>query len=287
MAIFNNQSKSTSSYTNAAKNHASADAIQFDAVSTTGLVGSGFPVTLSHTCSGGDNRLLVMAIDVFTGATNDITSVTYGGVAMTEAVEREWEGNGFMVFYTLANPSSGTNDVVVSVTGPGELYEGVVTALSYTGCKQAVPEASNETGGTGTALSTSVTTVTDYDWLVALWVLPSAIGVTLTDGSNYTTRASDGLGMKRYVGDSNGSVGTAGLKSQTASINISREWDVIQIAIAPASAASEWGNQNKSTYTTGYFLRETGDRILQESNFGILLESGGSVASQWSNLVKS
>lgn len=120
-------------------------------------------ITFAHTVAGSDTALAVGAFEN-TSASNNITGVTYNGVSMTNVVNLSCgTGCGWVNGFFLANPTTGTNNVVVSADTT--LFIAAMAA-SYTGVKQTgQPEANNSGTCTScTSLSTAVTTVTDNSW---------------------------------------------------------------------------------------------------------------------------
>jgi hypothetical protein len=150
-------------------------AVAFDACSQ-GLT-SGGSVTFSHTCTGSDRVLYVfIGID---GVSNFNPTVTYNSVSLTQLTEVTT--NRYCVVLRLVNPSSGTNDVVVS-TLPGGVNQAVF-AISFTGVDQVTPEDATVTSNSAGAVSLSdaVTTATG-DMLVDFITVDSTAGLA-ADGS--------------------------------------------------------------------------------------------------------
>jgi len=105
----------------------------------------------SHTVSAGTNRVLVveLAID---GAGANTTSVTYGGVAMTQI--GRGAGNHAVELWALVNPAAGTANVVATFAGTTAAAGG---ATAYNGVNQSVPFGTFVSAtGTGTTASVTV-----------------------------------------------------------------------------------------------------------------------------------
>ena len=166
-------------------------------------VGAG-PAVWSHTCAAG----AYLTVMIETGNGDFVSGVTYNGVAMTQGVKRAMTVGEAYVYY-LANPSSGANDISVSLSSSESAFMGMGT--SFTGVNQGAPEAT----GTGSSTSTglvSVTTVTDNDWLVGIFVTEA--GSALTVGAN-TTQRKGNTGTAISV-DTNAAQTPAGAKTMTA-----------------------------------------------------------------------
>lgn len=141
--------------------------IALDAVSS-GRSGGANSVTFAHTTSGSD-RILVVQISIQDSnhANLPVTSVTYNSVALTKIRHDEATGNNRTELWYLVAPATGTNNVVVTITGNvGELAAG---AMTFTGVDQSSPiDANNGATGNSNAASASLTTVSSNAWLVAV-----------------------------------------------------------------------------------------------------------------------
>lgn len=123
----------------------------FTAVSSPGSVNSS---TFSHTCSGSD-RLLLVAVTKRTS--DDITGVTYNGVAMTQIIKRDHaDSTEFLYIYGLIAPATGANNVIVSASGTSVMYHGVT---SYTG----VGQTQNLTAITGFSATNAISLTSTVD----------------------------------------------------------------------------------------------------------------------------
>lgn len=174
--------------------------------------GSASSGSFSHTCNG-SNRMLLVGV-LINDLSDTITGVTYNGVAMTKVpsgTATQPGGGGrterLDLFY-LINPASGSN--TVAYTGTGGFSNGVtLCAISYTGVHQTsglnISKKANATGSTG--LSLSETTTVDDCWAVSMVRNDSG---SITNGTNYFAQTSDN---SIEMGDSNGSLGSAGSKT--------------------------------------------------------------------------
>lgn len=108
-----------------------ASYIQFDNAADLGNNGGSGTLTVSYTVGSGSNRLLIVVI---TGgsSTDNITGVTYGGVAMT-LVAKKAPGARWVYVYYLLNPASGANNVVITASSD---YI-IAVAASYSGAQQS------------------------------------------------------------------------------------------------------------------------------------------------------
>lgn len=152
-------------------------------------------LTVSHTCTGSDRGL---GVAVFFD-TDNISSVTYNGVAMTKAGQHDFVSNRIAGYY-LKNPASGTHDIVVTCAANNNIS---LIGFSYTGTNQTTQSLTFIDGGTSTTTpkTTSLTPVADNSWIVLVGRnnttgnLSASTGVTLF-------RAANGF----HVFDSNGAI---------------------------------------------------------------------------------
>lgn len=93
------------------------------------------PITVSHTTGTGSDRLMLVGV-----STRDrtVSSVTYGGTALTLVGAQTSNGNAKTAIYRLIAPASGTANVVVTLSGnPGK--GAVVGVMTFTGVNQTTP----------------------------------------------------------------------------------------------------------------------------------------------------
>ncbi len=175
-------------------------AIAYDTSADLGFSFAGSKTT-AFTCTG-TNRILFVGGWGGSGSSN-WTGVTYAGVAMTKVGEAQVPGDRWVYLYILANPASGSNNVVITESGTDGID---AFATSYTGAQQtSTPDASNTVAGTTTNTALSVTTTADNCWGVAAFKYLSAAG---TAGANTILRVTTANGSQAY--DSNSALTPAG-----------------------------------------------------------------------------
>ena len=212
----------------------SSPLVLFDAVGP-GAAGTnvtfGNSLSWTHTCSG-TNRVLLVGVAVGADPTTGLTlSVTYNGVAMTQAA-LEYTGddtNGNAQLFYLVNPATGPNTVQVTVTGgSGDLEAG---SVSFTNVNQSAPIRNTAlTNSPGSANPSIQVTSASTDMVVDVLAAGSAVtssGTTL----RWMNNNSDG------TGGGNGAQSTAnGASSVTMNYVISSdEWALIATSLMPAS----------------------------------------------------
>lgn len=135
---------------------------------------------------------------------NDVTGVTYAGVAMTQqgtTQQTSWSSR-YHSTWILTNPAQGANDIV---TTGGANWQFIMFSVS--GVDQTTPTSGDVNGGdqSGTNPSLSVTTTVDNAYPVAI----GQIQQTATAGTNTTLVVSESGGAN-YVFRSTNAVSPAG-----------------------------------------------------------------------------
>jgi hypothetical protein len=132
-------------------------------------------LTWPHTVGTGANRLLIVTSEspnangTLGAHTGDATSVTYGGVALTEAVggTETGDGNCASIWYLVA-PASGTANIVVTLNGTVTAENTTAEAVSLTGMAQTSTLDIADATSTYTSNAFSLTdTVAANTWIVA------------------------------------------------------------------------------------------------------------------------
>jgi hypothetical protein len=160
--------------------------------------------THSHTCVSGAS-LLVVTVEVSTGSVGFPSSVTYNGVAMTQQ-SGTGPGTVTISIWTLANPSSGANSVIVTTSGSP-----AVQAISFTGAYE-IGNVSVDSN-TGTTASTTFVTAKSSGFVVAC----------NSFASTATTYAYTGSGT---VIGSLGATASGVYKAYTGSADPTESWTV-------------------------------------------------------------
>lgn len=122
--------------------------------------------TVSHQVLTGTETLVVTVSSQDSNDTNlPITGVTFGGVALTKGAEQSGGGNdtNASIWY-LSNPSVSTADVVVTSTGSG--VERLVVCMNVDGVIVQAPEATSGQTGNSNTSSLSITTLSDFAFII-------------------------------------------------------------------------------------------------------------------------
>lgn len=197
---------------------------------------SGTTHTQSFTVGAGSERKLWLGIEV-QGGGDVVTSVTYAGNTMTQAVKRAAVfGAGYYEYlYYQDAPTSGANNIVVNLSGASAV---ALLYADYTGNGIGTDSTVQSSAGSGTTFAQAFTTVADNCWTINL-IRTSAGGSNPAAGTGSFERVSgvaigdNGLGLF----DSNAAVTPAG--SYTMNYTSSNtDWTSIGASFAPPAVAN-------------------------------------------------
>jgi hypothetical protein len=133
-------------------------AISVDATSnTTNEFSSQSSQTWSHTIGSGAGRLLIVGSMTRDGA-SDVSSITYGGTALTKGIDAKYSGENSELWY-MYNPPVGVANIVVTFTGSTNY--GSVAAVSFFGCGKTPVDTDSNAAGGGMATINLTTTKDD------------------------------------------------------------------------------------------------------------------------------
>ena len=158
-------------------------AIAFDSQVTTASTSGITSKTFSHTTSGSNRILFVIASHP---AAQTVTGVTYAGAAMTLVNTRtQTAGNNTVELWYLIAPTIGANNVIITASGSTTIGYG---SISFTGASQTSQPNASAVGGNVTTAVTSYAqpVTTTVDSCVSIMGMIAASGATLTAGSNTT-----------------------------------------------------------------------------------------------------
>ena len=212
-------------------------------ISSTDLTSTpGTSQTTSVNVGSGSNRGLVVTGVSSTG-TDDLTGITYAGVAMTRiGAVAPTSGARWLYLYWLSNPTSGTNNLVVSHSASQPWFAG--QASVYNGVNQSdTVDASNSlrAGGGATSYTMTLTTVADQAWIM---------GYISPDGYN---PAATSPALERGTDQGNAGYGDSNAGFSPGSNSIAWTWSTsalfseAHMSIAPAVAVASSPSQESDT----------------------------------------
>lgn len=130
--------------------------------------------------STGSDRYLVVGVGTSPGP---VLSMTYAGVSMT-FIGAANNGGQAEELWGLANPATGTNNLVITTTSAGG-WEGAIAV--YTGVPGGIQGTPATSTNQNSPMALTVTTITDNSWLVGY--VRNGSGNN-TAGANTTVRGS-------------------------------------------------------------------------------------------------
>jgi hypothetical protein len=216
------------------------------AVDTTGQgYANATSLTYSHTCSG-SSRYLIVGWYEFTNS-RTVSSVKYAGADMTLIGEQTADGSGgYVRQYGLANPASGANNIVITLSGTNQIF---ATSASYTGVDQTTPNPNSSTTGsvTGTGFNVSSPSVTvDQSWIAMHGRSPSR--VPTADSFTVVRQTNGTSGDAGWLLDSDAGRNT-GSNTLNFSYSPSATSYYVITNIAPSTGGSS-GPANLKSYNT-------------------------------------
>ncbi|WP_395019790.1 hypothetical protein [Dongia sp.] len=144
-----------------------AAGIAFDQATNVQISSSGVTSLTYSATVAASNETLIVAVHNVSGDT--VTGVTYNGAAMTLVTKAEGFASGqYMYLYYLTNPSTGTNNVVVSRSNTTSVI--VSQAAAYSGMSLTGQPDSFNSGNSLSpvaSLTVNTTVVLSGSWIVA------------------------------------------------------------------------------------------------------------------------
>jgi hypothetical protein len=155
-----------------------------------------------------------------------VTGVTYNGVTLTQAKNLIVNGRETALWY-LANPPTGTHNVVISTSGLTRIRGG---ALSLTGVDASPLGATASNSGTSTTPNVVISTLSDCSWLIDNAIISGEN--TLTVGGGQAERWNIGMtGIK--IGGSTRVAPTVDAYAILWKDSVSELWGSVAIEIKP------------------------------------------------------
>jgi hypothetical protein len=235
-------------------------AITYD-TSNTGTVdtnSTSWSLTFSATVSAGNNKVLIVGVSSegtnSSSETMTHTGVTFGGVALTQVGSTYQYNtsipNDYLSYWYLLNPTSQTANIVVTGTKSASTTAYIRAGTTVLqGVKQQAPEAYDTAKGNGTALSVSITTLTDSAWIVDI-----ASGA---QGNNNLAPQADQTEHWETTSNIRANGSTKSLASHAATTMswtaaTSEDWGMFAAAFAPykAPVISVWVSDSTFTFGT-------------------------------------
>lgn len=186
-------------------------------------------ITQSYTTPSGSNQVLVAAVTIRHG-TVTIDSATHAGNAMTAVAASVVESPMTTRIFRISNPTSGTNDVVV--TNSGTPLATAIVVFTCSGIDTADPQRDQNVGnGTSTGATVTVSGAQSGD-----------ITIDMVGGDNQTAGPSEGANQTFLAKGSPGSEIGYGASYQTTTdgvmswtMNSSDQWAIMAAVLKPSA----------------------------------------------------
>ncbi len=223
--------------------HTFTDSVTFSGSGTVNSSSSSrTSATFSHTVGAGTDRLLL--VTVLTQGGEDVSSITYGGVALTQAVERDFgddEGTAVEIWY-LKNATVGTANIVVSFAS--SVDPSYIRADNLTGVDQTTPIGATASNiGDDDDIAVNITTTTTNSLIFGAVAMHGGDTDPFSTGSGLTERFDSATGSS---GDNDIGVWgafrtttTTGSYSVTAEADKSDDWTIAVVEIRMTQAVAE------------------------------------------------
>lgn len=184
---------------------------------TVSFLAAGETETVAFDVGTGSNRALLVQV-AWRDRSNDITGVTYNGVAMTSLSSKITNGNLASRFFGMANPTSGSNNIAVTMgASTGSASPGLISAWAGDGIDQTTPfdaaVTANGSGSTANIVSSAtLTTGATGDRAVFFHATYNETAVINATPTNYTERqdGNDAAGLSTEFGDADGASSLTG-----------------------------------------------------------------------------
>lgn len=211
--------------------------ISFDATANINNVGTpGTTLSGSHTMGTGNSGIVWVFVTANASAT--VSSLTYGGVAMTASVNAAYSTARLRAYYLL-NPPSGSNTVSITVSTSATIIMFVSSYFNVHWYDVINTSAIAENATGGTELATSVITTKNNCWCVGF---ARTNGTPTLGGSGYTQRL---IQSTIILADTNGAITPAGTSTMTTTYTPSGSVNShILIALTPV----------QDTPVSGFFM---------------------------------
>lgn len=219
-------------------------AISFDAC-TENDGGGATSLSFSHTLGSGSEPIILVATYTRAGNSADlvVSSITYGGVALTKYLQFESAAafRGVSIWYLRGGTMPAPGARTVAVTGAAGVFLLRATAITLFGVGGA-PEASGtfDTTVGGTSSTVTFSTLTANAWIVDQAGLsatgaPTAAGGQTSRANNFASFCSDSMSTKATT--------TAGSYSMTWNASVGTFSDGAHLAVSvPASGGAASDN---------------------------------------------
>ncbi len=219
----------------------SYNTISFDSQNSTSAT-SGSALSWLHTTGTGNNRILLVSVDIYrsSGTPATVSNVTYGGVTLTLVKTATYSSNPQInsYVYMLVGPASGTKTITVTLSSTS--FTGIIGgSVTYSNVNQTSPViVSNTNTGSSLSQSVGVTSPGSYGLLYGHVATYTTSSYTLSDTSGQTNRWSQT--SQQYKSKASDKSATTGSVSTSWTTTLSTHWTAIAVLLQPTKVATAY-----------------------------------------------
>ena len=191
----------------------------------------------SHNTGTGNDRVLLVAVDIFNdaGTPTTVTSVTYDGTALTEVTTAYYSGSSLRVrsyVFLLVNPSTGNKIITANFAASTRSIGGSVT---YANVNQTNPAlANNVNTGAGTSMSVGLTASGTHNKRLYGHLGTYRTGdYSVSEGGSQTNRWYAGSYSNYRKGRGSDKTVTSGSVSMSWTTSGTASWAAIAVLLQP------------------------------------------------------
>lgn len=194
-------------------------------------------LTYAHTIAG-TNRVLLVGVTVDQAGTG-VNSVQYAGQALTRQVTIGNGGRPRTELWSRVNPTVGTNNVAVSLTGNDQVISG---AISFNGVDLTTPfdAAAQSSNATSNNPTDTITPVSNYTWIIDVMSANNSVTATMgaatpaSAGATHTQQWNLSVGTNiRGTASLYGPVNPAVVTTMNWALASSQRWTLALAALRP------------------------------------------------------
>lgn len=219
--------------------------------------------TFAHTNTGSN---LALFVGVMCEDGDNVTGVTYNGVAMTQLLKRTNTRTYYI--YGLKAPATGANNVVISRSTTTGALVGI--SVSYTGVHQTLSlnhsTASADISAASSFALNTTTTVANA-WALAFFRADNANNnITAGTGEYLVNTYGDTTYKRQGLIDTNGAITPAGTEELNASFPAGSNGSVVAVSFLPAGLDTGLISYYKLDESSGNAIDSVGDNDLTNNN---------------------
>ncbi|MCW3995023.1 MAG: hypothetical protein NWE98_02590 [Candidatus Bathyarchaeota archaeon] len=249
------------------RSHGVYNSINFDSQNSSVLASAANSISWTHTTGAGNDRILLVAIDVFSssGQTTTVSGVTYGGTALTLIGTDLYNTNPRVrsYVYYLLNPSTGTKTITATFASSTTAAGGSIT---YSNVNQTTPyTAASTNSNSSNNASVSLTASGTYSK-----VLFGHVGTYRTSSYSVTDGQTNRWSQtgQQYKSFGSEKIVTSGAVSMSWTASSTASWVAIAVLLQPTMVPNTYlceaefmGTSNTETWNNIIWTLDAGASV--------------------------